>query len=100
MGRPLPSPRHEGAPIRRARAYCGEAHHSECLVPGEHPPEFIDLPVRTGSRRYRLVRDPVTGLPAVDHGGALVFVPTREDSVPDGVPTSPPPGAHPWTRRS
>ena len=82
MGEPCPAPRHDSAPPQRARAYCGEAHHRECIVSGEHPPQYLDLPVRTGLRRYWLVRDPVTGQPARDPAGALVFVPAREDREP------------------
>jgi hypothetical protein len=82
MGEPWPAPRPESSSPQRARAYCGEAHHHECIVSGEHPPQYLDLPVGTGFRRYRLVRDPVTGQPARDPGGALVFVPAREDKGP------------------
>jgi hypothetical protein len=59
----------------RARAYSGDAHHHEWAVPRDEPPEYVDLPVATGTQRYRLVRNPVTGRVAVDPEGALVFVP-------------------------
>jgi hypothetical protein len=63
-----------------ARAYGGDAHHVECAVPAEPPPQYLDLPVGRGTRRYRLVRHPRTGRPARDPSGALVFVPAREES--------------------
>jgi hypothetical protein len=44
-------------------------------VPRDEPPEYVDLPVATGTQRYRLVRNPVTGRVALDPAGALVFVP-------------------------
>ncbi len=66
--------------VQRARAYCGDAHHQECTVPADDPPQYLELPVPTGTRRYRLVRDPTTGRPAQDPGGALVFVPARESA--------------------
>jgi hypothetical protein len=64
------------AVLNRARAYCGPAHHHEWLVPGECP-EIVTLLVPAGWERYRLVRNPATGLPARDSTGALVFVPDR-----------------------
>lgn len=63
-----------GAEVR-ARAYSGDAHHHEWTVPRDEPPEYVDLPVATGTQRYRLVRNPVTGRVALDPEGALVFVP-------------------------
>ena len=59
----------------RARAYSGDAHHHEWAVPRDEPPEYVDLPVATGTQRYRLVRHPVTGRVALDPEGSLVFVP-------------------------
>lgn len=59
----------------RARAYSGDAHHHEWTVCRDEPPEYVDLPVATGTQRYRLVRNPVTGLVALDPEGAFVFVP-------------------------
>ena len=61
--------------VARARAYSGEAHHHEWAVCRDEPPEYVDLPVATGTQRYRLVRNPVTGRVARDPEGALVFVP-------------------------
>lgn len=75
VGSPLPQPR-----AQRARGYGGEAHHRECAVHGEQPPQYLEFPVPTGTRRYRLVRHPRTGLPARDPGGALVFIPVRDGS--------------------
>jgi len=60
----------------RARAYSGDAHHHEWAVCRDEPPEYVDLPVATGTQRYRLVRNPVTGQVARDPEGALVFVPS------------------------
>jgi hypothetical protein len=62
----------------RARAYSGDAHHHEWAVCSDEPPEYVDLPCATGTQRYRLVRNPLTGLAAVDPEGALVFVPAVE----------------------
>jgi hypothetical protein len=60
---------------QRARAYCGAAHHVVwTLTPGELP-EQVDVPVGDRTEPYRLVRDPLTGEPARDLRGALVFVP-------------------------
>jgi hypothetical protein len=61
-----------------ARAYCGEAHRHRWTVPGGLLPEVVELPVPAGTRRYRLVRHPRTGLPARDAHGALVFIPVRD----------------------
>lgn len=61
--------------LGRARAYSGDAHHQEWVVCRDEPPEYVDLPVATGTQRYRLVRNPVTGRVALDPEGALVFVP-------------------------
>jgi hypothetical protein len=63
--------------LQRARAYCGEAHQHGWTVPDGPPPEVVELAVPTGTRCYRLVRDPRTGSPARDAHGALVFVPVR-----------------------
>jgi hypothetical protein len=64
----------EAAP-QRARAYCGAAHHvAWTLTPGDVP-EHVDIPVGDRTEPYRLVRDPLTGEPARDLRGALVFVP-------------------------
>jgi hypothetical protein len=82
MADPCPQPRPDGAPPQRARAYCGDAHHQECIVSGDAPPQYLDLPVPTGTRRYRLVRHPRTGVPARDPGGALIFVPARQGTAP------------------
>ena len=70
----------------RARAYCGDAHHQECAVSGDDPPQYVDLPVASGTRRYRLVRHPLTGRPARDPDGALVFVPARPECCPAAGP--------------
>ena len=61
----------------RARAYSGDAHHHEWAVCRDEPPEYVDLPVARGTQRYRLVRNPLTGMVAIDPDGALVFVPAR-----------------------
>lgn len=64
----------ESAP-QEARAYCGAAHHvAWTLTPGAVP-EHVDIPVGDHTEPYRLVRDPLTGEPARDLRGALVFVP-------------------------
>lgn len=68
----------DGEARRRARAYTGDAHHHQWSVRRDEPPEFVDLQPATGSRRYRLVRHPRTGAPAVDHTGAFVYVPASE----------------------
>ena len=68
----------DGEPRRRARAYTGDAHHCEWSVRSDDPPDYVDLPLATGSRRYRLVRHPRTGASAVDHSGAFVYVPAPE----------------------
>lgn len=62
----------------RARAYTGDAHHHEWSVRRDDPPEYVDLPLATRTRRYRLVRHPRTGAPAVDHSGAFVYVPAPD----------------------
>jgi hypothetical protein len=62
----------------RARAYCGDAHHHEWTVCGEVLPEHVELPVATGTQRYRWVRHPRTGMAARDTEGAFVFVPASE----------------------
>ena len=72
----------EPAP-QRARAYCGAAHHvAWTLTPGDVP-EHVDIPVGAGTEPYRLVRDPLTGEPARDLRGALVFVPALRADDPD-----------------
>jgi hypothetical protein len=64
----------ETAP-QRARAYCGAAHRvAWTLTPGGVP-EHVDIPIGNRTEPYRLVRDPLTGEPARDLRGALVFVP-------------------------
>ena len=66
-----------GGRPQRARAYCGEAHQAEWRLPGWPPAELVELPTGAAPLRYRLVRDPVTGVPAHDRRGALVYVPAR-----------------------
>jgi hypothetical protein len=67
--------------LQRACAYCGEAHQRRWRVADGPLPEIVELPVGTGTRPYRLVRHPRTGVPARDAQGALVFIPVRESDL-------------------
>jgi hypothetical protein len=67
-----------------ARAYCGAAHHVAWTLAEGEVPEHVDLPVGDRTEPYRLVRDPLTGEPARDLRGALVFVPALRADDPGG----------------
>ena len=73
---PVAAPDGDGS--QRACAYCGEAHRYRWTIPGGTPPEVVHLAVATGTRPYRLVRHPRTGVPARDAHGALVFIPVPD----------------------
>ena len=52
--------------LRCARAYCGPAHGHSWDLSGA-PPRLVSLRVGDDAWSYRLVHDPATGRPALDH---------------------------------
>ncbi|WP_369138401.1 hypothetical protein [Modestobacter versicolor] len=71
-GRLVPVP---GPLPQTARAYCGPAHQTAWRSAEWPPPESAEVATATGTECYRLVHCPLTGVPARDRRGALVYVP-------------------------
>jgi hypothetical protein len=67
-----------------ARAYCGPAHQREWQCPEWPPAEVVDVPAGDRAQPYRLVHDPVSGAPARDRRGALVYLPAGPGTVQPG----------------
>lgn len=78
---PAPSPAAPGSPAPSpARAYCGPAHgHCWTVDVDGSPPDLVELPVESRPVRYRLTRQPSTGLPVRDHLGNYLYVPVQHD---------------------
>ncbi len=59
-----------------ARAYCGPAHGQSWDLSGA-PPRLVSLRVGDDVWSYRLVHNPDTGRPALDHMDNYLYVPGR-----------------------
>jgi hypothetical protein len=62
--------------LRTARAYCGPAHGHSWDLRGA-PPRLVSLRVGGDVWSYRLVHNPDTGRPALDHMDNYLYVPGR-----------------------
>jgi hypothetical protein len=74
------------APGSEARAWCGPGHGLEWAAPSHQlPADVVELATQAdGDWSYRLALHPVTGRPAHDHLGRLVYLPVAR--VPGRTP--------------